>query len=148
MSDLKDVHTVPYRNDRLVAVVPDNHTLATRSDVSFKDLVSENLVVVTAMHAALSNAARRLGAEYRPKYTVRSMGVAMSLAKARLGVTVQPECEVSLVQHEGVVALPITDSWAQRIVQIATPRERGLSPAARALLEQLMSQPGDSADKG
>lgn len=139
--ELHAVNTTPYRTDRLVAVVPDTHELARHESVSFKDLMSENLIVVTAMQAAFANAARKLGSEYRPKYSVRSSGVAISLTQARLGVTVQPECTVSLTPVEGVVAVPIAESWARRSVQIATPRERSLSPAARAMLAQLMSQP-------
>lgn len=143
--DLSGVNAVPYRTDRLVAVVPEAHPLAEHAIVSFQDLMSENLIVVTAMHAAFANAARKLGVEYKPKYSVRSTGVAMSLAQARLGVTVQPECEVTQVRLEGVTAVPISDSWARRIVQIATPRERSLGPPARALLDQLMSRPADAA---
>ncbi|TEA71962.1 LysR family transcriptional regulator [Allopusillimonas ginsengisoli] len=139
--DLSGVHTSPYRTDRLVAVVPEKNKLAARSSISFLDLISEDLIVVTAMHAAFSNAARRLQREYKPKYTVRSTGAAISLSQAGLGVTVQPECEVSLAALDGVIAVPITDSWAQRILQIATSRERNLGPAASALMKQLTSQP-------
>lgn len=142
--ELGSVQTHPYRTDRLVAVVPEAHPLAARASVSFEELMPENLIVIAAMHAAFAKAARKLGGEYKPKYSVRSTGVAMSLAQARLGVTVQPECDVLEARHDGVVAVPMSDAWARRIVQIATPRERTLSPAARALLEQLQSRPADA----
>ncbi len=142
--DLSGVHAHPYRTDRMVAVVPEAHALAGRSSVSFEDLMTEDLIVVLAMQTAFAKAARRLGREYKPKYSVRSPGVAISLAQARMGVTVQPECEVTQVRLDGVVAIPMTDTWARRIVQIATPRDRTLNPAARALLEQLQSRPADA----
>jgi DNA-binding transcriptional LysR family regulator len=142
--DLSGVHAHPYRTDRMVAVVPEAHALAGRSSVSFEDLMTEDLIVVLAMQTAFAKAARRLGREYKPKYSVRSPGVAISLAQARMGVTVQPECEVTQVRLDGVVAIPMTDTWARRIVQIATPRDRTLSPAARALLEQLQSRPANA----
>ena len=142
--DLSGVQTHPYRTDRLVAVVPEAHALAGRASVSFEELMPENLIVISAMHAAFAKAARKLGGEYKPKYSVRSTGVAMSLEQARLGVTVQPECDVLQARIDGVVAVPMSDSWAKRIVQIATPRDRHLSPAARALLEQLQSRPADA----
>ncbi|WP_198968735.1 LysR family transcriptional regulator [Xylophilus sp. ASV27] len=142
--DLGGINTHPYRTDRLVAVVPEAHPLAAHASVSFEELVPENLIVISAMHATFAKAARKLGGEYKPKYSVRSTGVAMSLAQARLGVTVQPECDVVQAQIDGVVAVPMSDAWARRIVQIATPRERTLSPAARALLEQLLSRPADT----
>ncbi|MFT3721655.1 LysR family transcriptional regulator [Pseudorhodoferax sp.] len=143
--DLGGVHVAPYRTDLLVAVVPQSHPLSARTSVCFKELLSEDLIVVHAMEAAFSNRARKLGLEYKPKYSVRSTGAAMSLAQARLGVTVQPECEVSLAQFDGVVAVHITDAPARRVVQIATPRARSLGPAPRALLVQLANQPQDEA---
>ena len=145
--DLTSVQTHPYRTDRMVAVIPEMHPLAARTGVSFQDLVTQDLIVVSAMHAAFSTAARKLGVNYKPKYSVRSTGVAISLAQARLGVTVQPECEVTPMQFPDVVAVPMTDSWARRILQIATPRERGLGPAARALLDQLRSQPANASSE-
>lgn len=142
---LEGVQVAPYRTDRMVAVVPEAHPLAGRASVSFKDLVAHDLIVVSVMQQAFSNAARKLGVAYKPKYCVRSTGVAMSLAQARLGVTVQPECSVMQTRLDGVLAIPLSDTWARRIVQIATPRERSLGPATQALLAQLMSRPADAA---
>ncbi|MGC3987333.1 MAG: LysR family transcriptional regulator [Pseudorhodoferax sp.] len=141
---LEGVQITPYRTDRMVAVVPEAHPLAGHASLSFEDLLAHDLIVVSVMNQAFSNAARKLGVPYKPKYTVRSTGVAMSLAQARLGVTVQPECSVLQTRLEGVLAIPLEDTRARRIVQIATPRERGLGPAARALLEQLLSRPADA----
>ena len=142
--NLAQVDVQPYRTDHMVAVVPEANALAGRASVSFADLMEQDLIVVSAMQPAFAKAARKLGREYKPKYAVVSPGVAISLAQERLGVTVQPECEVIQGRLDGVVVIPMTDPWARRIVQIATPRERNLSPAARTLLEQLQSRPADA----
>ncbi len=136
--DLSGVQTAPYRTDRMVAVLPPAHRLLGPPSISFKDLATEDLIVVAAMHTAFSRAMRRLGREYIPKYTVRSAGVAVSLVQAGLGVTVLPECAVSLAQLDGVVAVPMADSWAERIMLVATPRGRTLGPASQALMKQLL----------
>lgn len=143
--DLSSVETTPYRTDRLVAVVPEAHDLAGRASVSFRDLITQDLIVASAMHGGFAAAARRLGAEYKPRFSVRSTGVAISLTRARLGVTVQPECTVALSLLDGVVAIPMADAWAHRVLHIATSRERSLSPAARAFLDQLLSRPAEDA---
>jgi DNA-binding transcriptional LysR family regulator len=142
---LEGVEVTAYRTDRMVAVVPEAHPLAGRASVSFQDLMAHDLIGVSATHQSFSNTARKLGISYKPKYSVRSSGVALSLAQARLGVTVQPECSVMQTRLNGVMTVPLSDSWAKRIVQIATPRERSLSPAARALLNQLLSRPMDAS---
>jgi DNA-binding transcriptional LysR family regulator len=149
------VDTADYRTDRLVAIVPQAHPLAERTSVSFKDLMAENLIVASAMHATFATAAGRLGGEYRPKYSVRSSGVAISLVQAGLGVTVQPECVLGRDMFDRVGVLALTDPWARRIIRIATPHGRTPGPAARALIRQLLDRPapdgmapGEAAAKG
>jgi DNA-binding transcriptional LysR family regulator len=144
--DLGGVDVVPYRHDRMVAVVPAGHPLCERRKVSFEDLLPENLIAVGAMQAAFRVAAKRLGREFKPKFSVRSAGVAMSLVQARLGVTVQPECLLGIELFDKVAAIALDEPWATRSIDIATARGRALSPAASALLEQLLDRPGDAAD--
>jgi DNA-binding transcriptional LysR family regulator len=139
--NVNGVETVDYRTDRLVAVVPRAHALAERGSVSFEDLLPENLIAVNAMHATLAAAAHRLGGEYRPKFSVRSSGVAISLVQAGLGVTVQPECVLGLEMFDKVSVLTLAEPWAKRILRIATPQGRNPSPAARALIKQLLDRP-------
>ncbi|VWC82725.1 LysR family transcriptional regulator [Burkholderia lata] len=141
--DLGGVDVTPYREDRLIAVVPQGHPLAARTSVTTEDLLSENLIVVGAMVGAIRAAARRLGVDFQPRYDVRSTGVAVSLVQAGLGVTVQPECMVSHELFNRVAVLELAEPWAVRRVQVATARGRELNPIARALIEQLLDQPDD-----
>ncbi|VWB15343.1 LysR family transcriptional regulator [Burkholderia lata] len=141
--DLGGVDVTPYREDRLIAVVPQGHPLAARTSVTTEDLLSENLIVVGAMVGAIRAAARRLGVDFQPRYDVRSTGVAVSLVQAGLGVTVQPECMVSHELFSRVAVLELAEPWAVRRVQVATARGRELNPIARALIEQLLDQPDD-----
>ncbi|MBN3768293.1 LysR family transcriptional regulator [Burkholderia sp. Se-20378] len=142
--DLGGVDVTPYREDRLIAVVPQGHLLATRTSVTTEDLLSENLIVVGAMVGAIRAAARRLGVDFQPRYDVRSTGVAVSLVQAGLGVTVQPECMVSHELFSRVAVLELAEPWAVRRVQVATARGRELNPIARALIEQLLDLPEDA----
>ncbi|VWB28150.1 LysR family transcriptional regulator [Burkholderia lata] len=142
--DLGGVDVTPYREDRLIAVVPQGHPLATRTSVTTEDLLSENLIVVGAMVGAIRAAARRLGVDFQPRYDVRSTGVAVSLVQAGLGVTVQPECMVSHELFSRVAVLELAEPWAVRRVQVATARGRELNPIARALIEQLLDLPEDA----
>ncbi|MES2974800.1 MAG: LysR family transcriptional regulator [Pseudomonadota bacterium] len=139
--DLSGVDAVAYRSDHLVAVVPRSHALAQRGSVSFQDLMPENIIAIGPLNAALSIAAQRLGREYKPKYFVKTSGVAVSLVQAGLGVTVQPECLVGPEVMDDVAAIELTEPWANRVIQIATPRGRPPAPAAVALMKQLMDRP-------
>lgn len=144
--DLSGIDVTPYRKDRLVAVVPRAHRLARLSSVRFEDLVTENVIAVGAMLAAFRVAAQRLGHEFKPKYSVKSAGVAISLVQARLGVSVQPECLLGLELFDEVSALPFDEPWATRVINIATSRGRPPSAAARALISQLVDKPAQAED--
>jgi DNA-binding transcriptional LysR family regulator len=139
--DISGVDTVAYRTDRFVAVVPRAHRLAGRTSVTFDDLLPENLIAIGALHALFSGAAKKLGREYKPSYNVRSAGVAISLVQAGLGVTVQPECLLGLELFDSVSIVELDERWANRVIQIATPKNRPVAPAARALLKQLLERP-------
>lgn len=143
--DLGGVDVTPYRTDRLIAVVPQGHALSGRASVSFADLLPENIIAINAMQGALRVAARRLGAEFEPPYTVKSAGVAVSLVEAGLGVTIQPECLVSHELFGRVAVLEFAEPWAVRHIHIATARGRELNPLASALIRQLLDRPRTEA---
>ncbi|MET8811630.1 LysR substrate-binding domain-containing protein [Streptomyces sp. NPDC004549] len=144
--DLDGVDVTPYREDRLVALVPRNHWLGERSTVTFQDLLPENMVAVASLLPDFHAAARRTGQEFQPSFTVRSAGVAMSLVRAGLGVTVQPECLVTREALASVAAVELAEPWAVRKIHIATAHGRTLSPAARELVKQLLDRPRDDRE--
>lgn len=139
--DLGAVDVVPYRKDRLVAVVPLASPLAQRTSVTFEDLLTENLIPAAALLRAFGAAAKRLGRDFQPKYSVTSAGVAISLVQAGLGVTVQPECVIGREALDHVAVLDLAEPWATRSINIATARGRPPAPATRALLNQLLDRP-------
>ncbi len=138
--DLDGVDVVPYRKDRMVAVLPAGHPLADRPNVTLEDLLTENVIVVGPMVAAFRKAAERLGRDFKPKYGVTSAGVAISLVQERLGVTVQPECLVGMEQSDRVAVVDLSEPWAIRLINIATVVGRTPSPAASALIGQLLDR--------
>ena len=113
--------------------------------MTFKDLLPENVIAVTAMLGAVRAATRRLGEEYKPRYSVRSAGVAVSLVQAGLGVTIQPECLVSHELFSRVAVMELAEPWAVRRIHIATARGREQGPIARALIRQLLDRPAGDA---
>ncbi|WP_028206081.1 LysR family transcriptional regulator [Paraburkholderia nodosa] len=143
--DLGGVDVTPYRTDRLIAVVPQGHRLTARASVSFADLLPENIIAVNAMQSALRAAARRLGADFEPPYTVSSAGVAVSLVEAGLGVTIQPESFVSHELFGRVAVLEFAEPWAVRHIHVATARGRELNPITSALIRQLLDRPREDA---
>ncbi|MFA3878601.1 LysR family transcriptional regulator [Streptomyces sp. MMCC 100] len=143
--DLDGVDVTPYRRDRLVAVVPQDHLLSERASVTFQDLLPENLIAADSLLGAFRAAARRLKQEFEPGYHVRGADVAISLVQAGLGVTVQPECLLTPDVLARVTMLELAEPWAVRKIHIATAHGRTPGPATRAFLHQLLDRPADDA---
>ena len=144
--DLGGVEVTPYRSDRMVVVVPQNHPLAGKTSVAFEELLPENVIAVSAaMHGAFRVAAERLRREFKPRHSVRTPGVAVSLVQAGLGVTVLPECLVAPHMLDHVTTLDLAEPWASRAISIATFPGRPTSAAARALIDQLIGRPRTAA---
>jgi DNA-binding transcriptional LysR family regulator len=143
--ELGGVDVTPYRRDRLVAVLPRTHRSSEHASVTFADLLSENLVPVHALVGALRAAAKRLGRDFTPPFSVRSAEVALSLVQAKLGVTVLPECMLSRELFDRVASVELAEPWAVRTIHIATARGRALTPPAGALKKQLLDRPREDA---
>lgn len=143
--DLTGVNTQPYRKDRMVAVIPWGHPLAKSPSVSFTDVLPENLIISTPMLDTFAAQAKRIGKDFKPKLQVRSAGVAISLAQAGIGITIQPECLLGMELFNEVAVVDLAEPWAMRSLHIATPRSRAPTPATSALVALLLAQ-AEAAD--
>lgn len=116
----------------LVAVVPENHPLATRSQVSVRDLARHPLIGVTqddpygAIMAAPFRAAR---VDYTLSIRARFAQTVVSLVRHGLGVAVIDEFSVAGTHMPGLARIPLEDAPEIRIFAI-TKRGRQLSAYA------------------
>ena len=141
--DLSGVDVVPYREDRLVVLVHRSHPLAERSKVTIEELLSqETLIVSGPMLEEFRMHVRRLGKEFKPTSQVKSSGVAISLAQAGFGVTIQPECLLRVAAFDEVAVVELAEPWSMRSVCVATLRGRTPTAAASTLLEVLLAGHG------
>lgn len=140
--DLNGADVVPYREDRIVAVLPRNHPLAERKTLTFDDLLTEHVIPFTGLLPLIEAASARRHVEFLPKYVVRSAGVAVSLVQAGLGVTLSPECLLSHDLFGEIATVQLNESWAKRHILIATARGRVPGRAASMLMAQLLDRPG------
>ena len=138
------VDSVQYRSDDLVAVVPLGHPLSERASVTMVDLMQEDIVGIapnTTLMTELHKAAALAGRPLHPKYNVNSVEVARSLVQEGLGVTIQPECMLSIEDYERLSTVRLAEPWAHRSIHIGTQRGKPLSSAANALIKQLTDRP-------
>lgn len=137
-----------WRTDRLIAVVPVGHSLARMSSLSLELLLDQDLIGIgdtTTVMTNLRYAARQIGREPRVRYSVSTVEAARSLVSAGFGVALQPASMLFLDERERVALIDIEGEWAARSYRIGKLKGKALSPAAAALLEQLISLPASGA---
>jgi DNA-binding transcriptional LysR family regulator len=134
------IDVVEYRSDRLVAVLPPNHPLSSRSSLTLEELLDLDFVAHhTTVITGIRRAAIGIGRELHVKFSVNTVESARSLVRAGLGVTVQPGCMLSVEDHAQLAAVPLAGDWAKLSHCIGTLRGRSLTAAAKALIDQLTS---------
>jgi DNA-binding transcriptional LysR family regulator len=124
----------PYLGDRLVVVVPPDHSLRGES-VRFEEVLDHDLVSLdktTAMSRALEEAAAAAGRPLRLRVQVQSFHAVCSMVAAGLGVGVLPELSGNTYQQSfGLRTLTLDEPWAQREMFICTRKEVLPLPAQR-----------------
>ena len=131
----------PYRQDRLVLIVPQGHGLAQRARVAFAEVLDQAFVMLhsgSAIHTFTMNAAAALGRHLDVRIQVRSFEAVCRMVAAGVGIGMVPR---SAVRQAGLseppVVLEVNEPWAQRDLQICTRRGAPLSGFAQALVAHL-----------
>ncbi len=126
----------PYREDRLVLVVPAGHPLAGRDTIALSETLDHDHVGLhreSSIHAALRDEARRLGRPLRLRIHVPSFDAICRMAQAGMGIGVVPERVHALLGPQmRLSAVPLSDPWARRRLNLVV--RPGPPPPATSLL--------------
>ncbi len=135
------LQTRPYREDRLVLVVPRAHPLAGRDAVAFEDSLEFDHVGLQANSSiamAMQSAATRAGRSVRLRIHVTGLDAMCRMIHNGLGVGVMPERAFLLTHGVGALqAIPLTDAWARRQIELVARDFSTLPVTARLLVEHL-----------
>lgn len=131
----------PYRQDRLVLIVPQGHALAQRASVAFAEVLDQAFVMLhsgSAIHTFTMNAAAALGRHLDVRIQVRSFEAVCRMVGAGVGLGLVPKSAVPKGGlREPPTVVELDESWAQRDLQICVRQRAALSGFAAALVENL-----------
>jgi len=123
LANAHDFHLKVVRRERMIAVLPIGHRLASRSGVRLADLAEETFMVfpidrVPSLHAQTLTACHAAG--FSPKVALEAwqMPTMVSLVAAGVGVALLPE-QIKNIPHAGVVYRDIRDSYPGLDLEIA-----------------------------
>jgi DNA-binding transcriptional LysR family regulator len=139
--DFGSLHTFPFRSDHFVLVVGRNHPLASRSRISFAEVLDYDMVGLdraSAIQRFLADKAARIGRAIRLRVQLRSFDAICRMVECNVGVGVVPETTVRRTERNMAInAVQLIDSWALRELTICVRDENVLPPYARQLVDHL-----------
>jgi DNA-binding transcriptional LysR family regulator len=136
--------SVLYRRDRLVVVMRRDHALAGRPGLAFAETLDHDFVGLHAessIYGSVRAEALSAGRPLRLRVHVPGFDAVCRMVQADMGLGVVPQGVFGLFGGAtDLVAVPLTDPWALRTLQIVT-RPGPLTPAAGLLRRHLAAPP-------
>ncbi|WP_296508896.1 LysR family transcriptional regulator [Rhodoferax sp.] len=138
-----ELQTRPYRHDQLVLIVPSPHALARESAVAFADTLALDHVGLhsnSSIYVAMRQAAAQLGQSIKLRIQVTGLDAMCRMIHNGLGVGVMPLRAFTLMHNTGALtAVPLSDSWAHRRIELVARDFSTLPRSARLLVDHLKS---------
>ncbi len=136
------LQSLPYREDRLVLVVPEGHALARHAHgIDFAAALDCDLVGLHAgssIGLAMQRAAARAGKPLKLRIQVTGLDAMCRMIDNGLGIGVLPDRAFALMRGVGALrAVPLHDAWARRGLRIIARDFAALPAAARLLVDHL-----------
>lgn len=130
----------PILEDRMVAVLPPDHPLASRRAVRLVDLLATPLVLMdrdSSVRRIVDNACASIQRLAEPRYEAAYMSTAIGLVRAGLGATLLPSSAAELRGADDLVILDLEAPRVQRRMGLLKQRRRAWSPAAEAFVAEV-----------
>lgn len=139
--DLSSVESFPFRQDRLVVVVPRRHVLAERRRVKFDALLDQDFIGLSdgaALQDFLAEHAARRGKRLRLRTQLRGFDGICRMVESQAGIGVVPEMAARRLRRVmAIKIIQLEDAWALRRLSICVRSLDELPPPARRLVEHL-----------
>ena len=140
-ADLRGLQTLPWRGDQLAVVMPADHPLAGRRELTFADTLpydQASLPPESAVQVVLHRAAAVAGRPIRYRVVAATFDAALRVVRSGLAITVLPDLlSRTYADAFGLVITPLSDDWARRRFALSYRSAEALTPAARLLIEHL-----------
>ena len=136
-----DIDVFPFRTDRLVLLVPNDHPLAARESVRFSETLDHEYVALrsgTHLNFQLIKAANDLGRSLRIRMEVASYDALSLMVQAGIGIGIMPEGSAGIYRLNGAKVVQLDEHWASRDLDVCVRARAALSVAAQLFLEHVL----------
>ena len=133
----------PYRRDRIAAVMPSDHTLATNESMRFIDVLDHDVVALESGSSMMRLLAERAVVAERTlqlRIQVRSFEAVCRMVQAGRGIGLLPyQAALAMGQAMGLVVRQLPEDWAERNMLICVRKHRATNTSVETLLKHLSS---------
>ena len=108
--------SLSFYDDRLAAVVPRNHLLSKKKQISVSELRNENLLLLsksTLHYDKITEICRQKGFEPMVVYTGTHMDNILDLVSKKHGISLLMQHAVEYLHHSGVVIIPLKEDFVR-----------------------------------
>lgn len=138
------LQTLPYRQDRLVMIVPRGHVLGTQDSLAFADSLDFDHVGLhsnSSIYLAMRDAAASAGRTIKLRIHVTGLDAMCRMIHNGLGVGVMPQRAFELMHGVGELeSVALTDAWASRRIALVARDFSSLPVTARLLVDHLTAR--------
>ncbi|MCB1954881.1 MAG: LysR family transcriptional regulator [Rhodocyclaceae bacterium] len=130
----------PWREDRLVALVPRGGLPGTQRSIAYREVLAHALVGLpreAGLSRFLAAQARRSGLAPRHRVRLAGFGALARLVAAGVGVAVVPEGAALRHRSRALRIVPLADPWARRRLLLCLAPGAGALAGVRALADAL-----------
>lgn len=143
--DALDLHTTVLHQDRLMLACLENHPLASRFELPWRELAGEPLALMqpgSGLRKLSERGLAQIGEPVDPAYEVANVTTAVGLVEAGLAVAVLPRYALTRTRAVGVRAIPLIDPVVERAIVALNAPERPLTSAGEAFLAHFKQAAG------
>jgi DNA-binding transcriptional LysR family regulator len=137
------LETFPFRDDRLVLVIPRGDPLSGARQTQLADIVDRDFVGLpreSALQRHIAGHAARLGVTLKVRARVTGFDAVCRMVESGVGVAVVPETAARRCRRVMKIdVVGLRDPWARRRLVICVRRLQALPIGARRLVEHLRS---------
>ncbi|MRT24969.1 LysR family transcriptional regulator [Enterobacteriaceae bacterium RIT697] len=141
--DATTLKTYPWRQDRLVLLLPVNHPLAVHKELAFAETLSWDYVALnqgSSLLRRITDAAVSAGHILKVSIQVTSFDAVCRMIQAGLGIGILPIGAITpALLGTSLKAVDLSDEWAHRTLRLGIHARKGLQPESDKLLQFLMS---------
>jgi DNA-binding transcriptional LysR family regulator len=141
------VSILPYREDHLVVVAPQHHTLGRRASLTTAELLEHHVIGLQTgsfINLQLIKTSSELGLPVKFRMQVNSYDAVCLMVEANMGLGVLPRrLAQRYAKTFGIKLVPLNASWAARKLNICIRSYESLPVAARLLVDHLQQADHD-----